>query len=79
MRIFVEPSPELPLVSFSVTFIGGRLHEPVGKDGLARVTARMLRRGAGPFDAEQLEQHADALGAELGSGVGLGSTTISCE
>lgn len=79
MELLVESSHELPLVAFSVTLQAGCLYEPTGCDGLARICARMLRRGAGEMSAEDIEQRADALGAEIGVGVGLGASTVSCE
>lgn len=79
MDLLVESSAALPLVAFSVTLQAGCLYEPAGHEGLARICARMLRRGAGELSAEDIEQRADALGAEIGTGVGLGASTLSCE
>jgi zinc protease len=79
VKLLVEPSRALPLVSFSLTVQAGRLFEPEGLEGLARVTARMLRRGCGSSSAEAIEQRADLLGAEVSTGVGLGWASVSCE
>ncbi len=83
MKLLVEADRDLPLVSFAVTLRGGRVHEPEDKAGLARITARMLRRGCRDgdrvMDAEAIEQRIDALGGELGVHVGMGATTVSCE
>ena len=41
---WVEPSPVIPLVSVSIVLRTGAARDPAGKDGLARVTARAMRR-----------------------------------
>lgn len=79
MTVLFEPGRELPLVRFGVSFRVGRVDEPAGRDGLARLTARMLRRGSRTRDAEAVENTLDRLGAELSARVGIGATTIRCE
>jgi zinc protease len=53
--------------------------DPAGKEGLARTTARMLRRGAGALGAEEIDERIDALGAELGADASPSSITMSFE
>jgi zinc protease len=77
--VFIEPSDALPLVSVGVSFRSGSAHDPEGKDGLGRVTARMLRRGAGGYSADTIEETIDALGAELGADVGVSSAGVHFE
>jgi zinc protease len=77
--VFVEPSDALPIVSVAVTFRSGSAHEPEGKDGLARVVARMLRRGARGLTAHQIEEAIDALGAELAAEVSVSAMTVHFE
>ena len=77
--LIVEPERSLPLISFAVSVRGGRLHEPAGRDGLARIAGRMLRRGCKGYSAAQIEERLDSLGGEMGAHVGLGTTTISGE
>jgi len=77
--LIAEPSQALPLVSFSVTFRAGAVHDPPGRAGLAQLAGRMLRRGAGELSAEQIEARVDAMGAELSASVGLGSTSLSVD
>ena len=79
MKLLFEASRELPLVQLVVTFRVGGAHDPVGLEGLSRITARMLRRGSRSMTGEQLEERADALGAELAAHVGLGSTSVGLE
>ncbi len=77
--VFVEPSDALPIVSVAVTFRSGAALDPEGRDGLSRVVARMLRRGAGGLGAQQIEETIDALGAELAADVSVSSTTVHFE
>lgn len=77
--VFVESSPALPLVSVLIAFRSGSAHDPVGKDGLARCTARMLRRGAVGMTSAEIEQTIDALGGELAADASVSSTTVHFE
>jgi zinc protease len=77
--IFVEPSAALPLVSVLIAFRSGSAHDPLGKDGLARTVARMLRRGAEGLSSQDIEQTIDALGGELATGASTSATTLQFE
>jgi zinc protease len=77
--LIAETSRELPLVAVTVAFRVGAVHDPPERAGLARMAARMLRRGFAGMGVEQIDDRIDALGAELGAGVGLGSTTVHVE
>jgi zinc protease len=78
-QVFVEPSDALPIVSVGVSFRSGAAHDPEGKDGLARVTSRMLRRGAEGYPAEKIEETIDLLGGELAADVGVSSSGVHFE
>jgi zinc protease len=79
VKVFVEPSFALPLVSMSVAFRAGSVSDPKGKEGLARITARMLRRGGGGLTSAQIEETIDCLGGEFASDVGLSWTSLGME
>jgi zinc protease len=64
-RIVVDAAPALPIVHVVIAGQGGALLEPASHAGLASFHARMLRRGAGDFDAAAFEAELDRLGAEL--------------
>jgi zinc protease len=53
---FVETSRALPMVSVAVSFRSGSVHDPAGKEGLSRITARMLRRGCAGYTKERIEE-----------------------
>lgn len=77
--VFVETSHALPIVSVLLAFRSGSAHDPVGRDGLARVTARMLRRGARGWSSQAIEATIDALGGEFGADVSASATTVHFE
>lgn len=77
--IFIEPEGALPIVSVGLSFRSGSACDPPGKDGLARVTARMIRRGAEGLPAEKIEETVDALGGELAADVGVSSSGVHFE
>lgn len=78
-KLFVEPSPVLPLVSIVVAFRSGSAHDPAGKEGLSRATARMLRRGCTGMDAMEVERMIDRLGGEVGFEVAASSTAVGAQ
>lgn len=77
--VFVEPSRALPLVSIVIGFRSGSAHDPEGCEGLARITARMLRRGAEGYSAARIEDTIDGLGGELGVDVSASASSVHME
>lgn len=76
---FVETSRALPFVSVVVSFRSGSVHDPPGKEGLSRITARMLRRGCEGYTKERIEETIDSLGSEFGADTLMSGTTVSFE
>ncbi len=76
-KLFVEPSSVLPIVSIVVAFRSGSAHDPRGKEGLSRVTARMLRRGCAGMSAIDVERTIDRLGGEVGFEVAVSSSAVT--
>ncbi len=79
MRLFVESSTKVPIVSVAIAFQSGSTHDPVGKEGLCRATARMLRRGSEGLSADQVEEAFDSLGGEFGCDASTGSISVHAE
>ena len=78
-KLFLEPSNVLPLLSIVVAFRTGSAHDPQGKEGLSRVTARMLRRGSDGLDAMETERAIDRLGGEISFEVAVSSTAVGAQ
>ena len=70
---FVETSRALPFVSVVISFRSGSVHDPAGREGLSRVTARMLRRGCEGYTKEKIEETIDYLLLEKGELVAMSS------
>jgi zinc protease len=77
--IFIEPSDALPIVSVLIAFRSGSAHDPEERDGLARIAARMLRRGAAGLTARQIEETIDTLGGEFAADASPSASTVHFE
>lgn len=75
--VLVETSPALPVVSMTVAQRTGAVYDPVGKEGLARLTGRLVRRTGAGLATEALDERIDSLGASLGVDVGQSAATFS--
>ncbi len=74
---FVEDH-DLPLVDISVTIRVGPYLDPAGKEGLAAAVASQLRAGGtARYKAEEFDEEADFLAAEISSGMGRASGSAS--
>jgi zinc protease len=72
---FLEPSHDVPLVSFVLALRCGSAVDGDEKSGLARIAIRMLRRGAEGLTSEQIDFRVEALGAEMA--VDTSSSTVA--
>lgn len=68
--VHVEPSGELPIVDIDVTCREGAVLDPVGREGLTRLTAQLIRRGPKGLEAEEFDEAIEGLGATLSASVG---------
>jgi zinc protease len=74
----VSEKHDLPLVSFSLTFLGGSSQfEPANRRGLAGITASMLSEGTKTRDGEALSNALQLLGTNVSVGIGSESGSIS--
>ncbi len=74
--LLVETSHALPLVSISVALRTGAMEDPAGKEGLSRMTARMMRRTGAGLDPQQIDTRIDTLGGSLGAEVSQSTVTF---
>ncbi len=70
-------SDETPTVQILVTIPAGNRYVPVGKEGLAELTAQLMQEGTQSTSSEQLQQQLDKLGSSVSFSVGNYSTTLS--
>jgi zinc protease len=75
--LIVSERPGLPLVSFSITFLGGaNQFEPTGRRGLAPITGSMLTEGTSTRTGDQLSDALQTLGTNIGSNIGSEEGTL---
>ena len=76
--LIVSERHDLPLVSFSMTFLGGtNQFETAGKVGVAGFTTSMLREGTATRTGEKLSLDLQLLGTNVGFGLGGESGSVS--
>jgi zinc protease len=75
----VEAHHALPLVSIAVVLRAGSSADPPGKEGLARIALRMLRRGCEGLTSEQIDFQIDALGAELAVDTSVSTVAVHAQ
>lgn len=69
--LIVSERHSLPLISFTITFIGGsNQFEPAGRRGVGAMTASMLTEGTKSRTGDQLSDALQLLGTNIGAGVG---------
>ncbi len=76
LGIWSVERPRLPLVSLLVVLPAGSAADPVGRDGLAALTADMLDEGSGERSAIEITEALARLGTELDTEIGPDSVTV---
>jgi zinc protease len=77
-ELLVSERHDLPLVSFSISFLGGSSQfEPATRKGVAGITAAMLSEGTKTRDGEALSNALQLLGTSVQVGIGSESGSIS--
>src|ERR1044072_4415304 len=75
--LIVSERHSLPLVSFTITFVGGsNQFEPTGRRGVAAMTASMLSEGTATRSGDQLSDALQLLGTNVSAGVGAEEGSI---
>ena len=76
--LVVSEKHDLPLVSFSITFLGGaNQFEPADRTGLASITAAMMSEGTKSRDGEALSNALQLLGTSVSTAIGGESGSMS--
>jgi zinc protease len=77
--LLVEESHALPLVSIVIALRTGSAFDPHGKEGLARIVGRMLRRGSQGLKATEIEDALDRLGGEISIDLSASSLALQAQ
>jgi predicted Zn-dependent peptidase len=79
LTLLVMEKHGVPIVSFSAIVKTGSVANPPGQEGLASITAGLLRKGTQKRTAQQFASDLDFIGGSFDSGADDDSTTISAE
>ena len=79
VEVSVVENHEMPLVNVRVAFDQGGWTDDADAVGLASVTLDMLNEGAGDYDAAGISKAAKAIAANLSSGAGSDSSSVSVD
>jgi zinc protease len=63
--ILLAERHDVPLIAFHARLRGGALADPPGKEGVAALTAELLKKGAGKRNAQQFAEAIDSVGGDL--------------
>ena len=69
----------VPIVDFAAIVKGGSVADPAGQEGLASVTAGLLRKGTAKRSAQQFAADLDFIGAEFGADASTDYSALSSE
>ncbi len=76
IRLLVAPITKLPVVTVLVVVNTGATNDPLGKEGVARLTAKALLEGTRLYDGAELAEKFEQLGTSLESGADWDSTFV---
>jgi zinc protease len=79
LTLLLMEQHEVPVVSFHARIRAGAVGDPVGKEGVASMTAALLRKGSRSRTAEQFSADLDFVGGTFGAGATVDSTQVSAE
>lgn len=77
LRVLVAPRHNLPLVAALLSFDVGSSADPVGKAGVASLTAALVTEGTSMKTAPQIATQIESLGAELSATAGTDFTQLT--
>ncbi len=79
LTVLVAEYHEVPVVIFHLLVQGGAAYDPAGKEGIAELTADLMRQGTTRRNAEELAREIEFLGGNLGGDAGYDFSTVSAE
>jgi len=79
LEVWMVHQDELPIVSMNMVFRTGSSNEPDKKTGVAGMTAQLLDDGTPTRSATDIVNQLQSIGANINSGAGFDSTTVSLQ
>lgn len=79
LTLILMEQHEVPIISFSALVRAGSVADPQGKEGLASVTAELLRKGTKTRTSDQLAAELDFIGGTIFFGAGRDYASGSAE
>jgi len=79
MTLLLMEQREVPLVAFSAFLKAGSVSDPAGKEGVASMTAALLRKGTATRSADDFSAQLDFIGGSFGAGAMPDYTSLSAE
>src|SRR6478672_5546126 len=76
LPVWIVELHEVPVVQVNLVVLSGSADDPVGKFGVASLTAAMLTEGAGSRSALEIADAVDFLGADLNAVSAFDSTSV---
>lgn len=76
VRLVVAPVDKLPVVTVLVIIDAGSTADPLGKEGVAALTARAITEGTRKYDGAMLAEEFEQLGTSLESGADWDSASL---
>jgi zinc protease len=77
MTLVVVPRRDIPLVAFQLLLRGGALGDPIGRAGVASLTAGLLDKGAAERDAMAFAESVEGAGGSFAASAGPECLSIS--
>ena len=79
MTLLLMEQHEVPIISFNYFIRAGSIADPAGKEGVAALTAGLLRKGTKSRSADQISAELDFIGGLLGAGASFDYTNGTAE
>src|SRR5215510_15465029 len=79
MTVLLMEKRGVPMVSFAAIVKADSTADPVGQEGLASVTAGLLRKGTTRRNAQKFAEDLDFIGASFGAEASTDFTSVSAE
>ncbi len=79
LKLIAVEHHELPVVSFRLMVKSGALQDPLGKAGLAQMTAGLLTKGTHSRSATDIAEAIDFIGGNLNSSASWDKSNVSCQ